>query len=201
LGAGGRGRPGAGSAGGHRACGDTGGSGSDSDGSSVSSSGDGSGGKGGATSGAGASPVATGAGPFCCPTSSVWNFVFFFDKVAPLPVTPRRAGGVSPLSPSRFRSRHRLRGLPPPARPGRQRFAPPSMALVSFSVGKFFGNSIVTLPVVAHSVPRCKVAMKPTHRIPSRSWPIGVWKTRPLPYVTVQIIGSCSLVPPCDLSS
>ena len=43
------------------------------------------------------------------------------------------------------------------------------------------GIGSVTCPVAAHSVPRASVVMKPTQRMPFRSWPIGVWNTRPLP--------------------
>ena len=56
------------------------------------------------------------------------------------------------------------------------------------AVGKSFGTGWVTLPVAAHSAPRCNVAMKPTqerHATGASSlgltWPSVVWKTRPLP--------------------
>ena len=53
--------------------------------------------------------------------------------------------------------------------------------LVLSAVGKSAGTFCVTLPVAAHSVPRWYVAMKPTQFSAARSWPIAVWKTRPLP--------------------
>ena len=53
--------------------------------------------------------------------------------------------------------------------------------LSAASVGKFAGTFCVTLPVAAHSVPRCSVVAKPTSLIASRPCPSAVWKTRPLP--------------------
>jgi len=53
--------------------------------------------------------------------------------------------------------------------------------LVFSSVGKFSGIFSVTFAVAAHSVPRCRVVLKPTQRIESASCPIGVRNTRPLP--------------------
>src|SRR5262249_2763267 len=47
--------------------------------------------------------------------------------------------------------------------------------------GKSAGTFCVTLPVAAHSVPRWKVVMKPTQLSAARSWPMAVWKIRPLP--------------------
>src|SRR5262249_22766096 len=47
--------------------------------------------------------------------------------------------------------------------------------------GNFSGIGSVTRPVPAHSVPRTRVVTKPAQRMPVRSWPMGVWKTRPLP--------------------
>ena len=46
--------------------------------------------------------------------------------------------------------------------------------LVLSAVGKVAGDRLVTLPVAAHSQPRMKVMMKPTHSCESLPWPIGV---------------------------
>src|SRR5262249_27847742 len=58
-------------------------------------------------------------------------------------------------------------------------FAFKSRVLTSFAVGKSSGTFCVTLPVAAHSAPRCSVTMKPTHLIAGTSWPSVVWNTRP----------------------
>src|SRR5262245_65872311 len=55
------------------------------------------------------------------------------------------------------------------------------IVLVLSALGKSRGIGRVTLPVAAHSLPRCSVVMKPMQRMPLTSWPIGVWNTRPLP--------------------
>jgi len=63
-------------------------------------------------------------------------------------------------------------------------FQPPDhfgRELVLSSVGNSLGIFTVTLPVAAHSVPRCRVTVKPTQRIESAPCPIGVWNTRPSP--------------------
>ncbi len=45
------------------------------------------------------------------------------------------------------------------------------LALTASALGKSAGTGCVTFPVAAHSVPRCVVAMKPTHAIASGPWP------------------------------
>lgn len=49
-----------------------------------------------------------------------------------------------------------------------------ALLLTSSALGKSFGTGRVTLPVAAHSAPRCSVVMKPTHSCESLPWPIGV---------------------------
>src|ERR1039457_1610623 len=52
--------------------------------------------------------------------------------------------------------------------------------LVLSAVGKSGGTFCVTFPVAAHSVPRWYVIMNPTQFSAARSWPMTVWKIRPL---------------------
>src|SRR5262249_42106277 len=91
-----------------------------------------------------------------------------------------RGGGVA------RRGAHPARDQPPGAalsrpRPHPARSPPHFSGIAFFAVGNSFGTGTVTLPVAAHSVPRCTVSANPTHFIALTSWPIGVWNTRPLP--------------------
>src|SRR6185295_9996947 len=67
--------------------------------------------------------------------------------------------------------------------------------LASSAVGKSLSTICVTLPVAAHSAPRCKVTINPAQFIAAKSWPSVVWKIRPLPKVIAIRIGSFRPVP------
>ncbi len=102
------------------------------------------------------------------------------------PLASRKRGGEGEKGRGE-RKTHGLLSPPLPFSPsprggeGREKVTYLAMGLAFFSVGKLLGMGSVTAPVAAHSVPRASVVTKPTQRMPVRSWPIGVWNTRPLP--------------------
>ena len=66
-----------------------------------------------------------------------------------------------------------------PARPAAPRYC---RRLTLSGLGKSAGTFCVTFPVAAHSAPRCRVTINPTHCMATGSCPKVVWKMRPLPY-------------------
>src|SRR5690349_16264454 len=103
-----------------------------------------------------------------------------------MPGWPSTAKAIDPITRATARKAYFIhhfdcgRGLPPgDVQPAGGSYS--FRVLVLSAVGKSAGTFCVTLPVAAHSVPRWYVVMKPTQFSAARSWPIAVWKTRPLP--------------------
>src|ERR1051326_4973361 len=100
---------------------------------------------------------------------------------------------------------------PAPLVPSKSAFHPAAFS-ASVSVlcarASFHSAGRVTVPVAAHSVPRASSVLN-CGSIPedfelsslSHVCPRGVWKTRPLPYVSTRAIGSSCPVPPVSLAS